>query len=118
MMLAAYLRGLLKPSLAYGVRSYIFEDVLLEGMSAEISADSFCANASADAALATILTDEGKRSALRRTQRQLRRSVALRLMDIYELSSGKRDRNNSSISLLQLFRLAQREGIIHPGSAK
>jgi hypothetical protein len=70
-----------------------------------------------DSAIASILTAESKRSVLRRTQRQIRRRANLQLMDIYDLASGRRDRQVNGISLLQLFHLMKKEGMIHPDKA-
>jgi hypothetical protein len=116
-MLAAYLRGLLKPSMAFGFRSLLFEDVILEAMTADIAAENFRLSVASDSALASILTDEGKRGVLRRTQRQIKRHAALQLLDIYDLANGKRDKQTAGISLLQLFHLMKKEGIIHPDAA-
>lgn len=113
-MLAAYLRGLLKPSMSHGFRSLLFEDVILEAMTAQIASDNFQLSVISDSALSSILTAESKRSVLRRTQRQIRRRANLQLMDIYELASGRRDQQTSGISLLQLFHLMKKEGMIHP----
>lgn len=116
-MLAAYLRGLLKPSMPFGVKSYLFEDVILEAMTAHIAVENFRLSIAADSAVASILTDDGKRGVLRRTQRQVKRHAALQLLDIYGLVGGRKEKQESSISLLQLFHLMQKEGIIHPDEA-
>lgn len=114
-MLAAYLRGLLKPSTEFGFRSYLFEDVILEAMAAQISVENFEISIAADSAVASILTADSKRNTLRRVQRQTQRRAALQLMDIYDLASGHRGQDSSSgISLLQLFKLMTKEGMIQP----
>jgi hypothetical protein len=119
-MLTAYLRGLLKPSSAFGLRSFLFEDVILEAMSAHIATENFEISIVADSAVASILTADSKRDVLRRVQRQTQRLAALQLMDIYDLASGQRGRSNggSGISLLQLFHLMKKEGMIHPDEAR
>lgn len=117
MMLAAYLRGLLKPSSSFGFRSLLFEDVIIEAMSARIAAENFEINIVADSAIASILTADSKRSTLRRVQRQTQRRAALQLMDIYDLANGHRTRDGGSISLLQLFHLMKKEGMIQPDGA-
>ncbi len=116
-MLAAYLRGLLKPSSEFGLRSFIFEDVILEAMTARICAENFRLSIAADSALAQLLTDDSKRSTMRRINRQSHRHAALQLMDIYALADGARRQGVDSsgrISLLQLFQLLRKEGIIPP----
>jgi hypothetical protein len=117
-MLAAYLRGLLKASSEFGLRSFHFEDVLLEAMTADISVQNFRLSVAADAAIAGILTEDSKRDTMRRIQRQTQRHAALQLMDIYDLASGARrqgmDSETGRISLLQLFQLMRKEGIIPP----
>lgn len=117
-MLAAYLRGLLKPSTEFGLRSLLFEDVILEAMTAHISVENFRVSMVADSAIASILTADSKRNVLRRVQRQAQRHAALQLMDIYDLADGgKRRANAGSISLLQLFQLMKKEGMIQPEEA-
>ena len=114
-MLAAYLRGLLKPSYSFGLGSLLFEDVILEAMSARFAAENFELSIVADSAIASILTADSKRDVLRRVQRQTQRRAALQLMDIYDLANGHRaSAGGGSISLLQLFHLMKKEGMIHP----
>ncbi len=113
-MLAAYLRGLLKSSMNFGLRSLLFEDMIIEAMTAQIAAENFRLSVTADSAIASILTADSKRNTLRRTQRQIKRHMNLQLMDIYELVSGKRNKQEGGISLLQLFHLMKKEGIITP----
>lgn len=120
-MLAAHLRGLLKPSSELGLRSYLFEDVILEAMTADISVQNFKLSIAADAAIATILTEDSKRDVLRRVQRQTQRHAALQLMDIYDLANGARRQGvdaTGRVSLLQLFHLMRKEGIIPPDEAR
>lgn len=119
-MLTAYLRGLLKPSSEFGLRSLLFEDVILEAMSAHIAKENFKISIVADSAIASILTADSKRSVLRRVQRQTQRLAALQLMDIYDLASGHRGSaaGGSGISLLQLFHLMKKEGMIQPDEAR
>lgn len=116
-MLAAYLRGLLKSSIDYGVRSIMFDDVIIEAMAAQISVENFRVSTHVDSALASILTDEGKRSVIRRTQRQMQRQAALQLMDIYAVNSRRSKKEPGKLSLLQLFYLMKREGILNPDNA-
>ena len=118
-MLAAFLRGLLKPSIKFGMRSRIFEDVILESMSAHIEADRLHINAAIDAAVANVLTEDSKRDALRRIHRQTQRHAALQLMDIYGLADGSSMRGMSGgrLSLLQVFQVMRKEGIIAPDKA-
>lgn len=115
-MLAAYLRGLLKPSTDYGMRSFIFEDVVLEAMTADIVADRYTSSIAVDAAIAGILTDDSKRNAMRRIQRQTKRRGELQLMDIYGLEAGSKFKQTAEgrVSLLQLFQLMRDQGIIDP----
>ena len=119
-MLTAYLRGLLKPSSEFGFRSFLFEDVILEAMSAHIAKENFEISIVADSAIADILTQDSKRSVLRRLQRQTQRMAALQLMDIYDLANGQRGRSvgGSGISLLPLFHLMKKEGMIQPDEAR
>jgi hypothetical protein len=117
-MLAAYLRGLLKPSYSFGLRSLLFEDVLLEAMSATIASENLETSIVADSAIASILTADSKRNALRRVQRQTQRRAALQLMDIYDLANGHRGSAGGGISLLQLFHLMKKEGMIQPDEVR
>lgn len=117
-MLAAYLRGLLKPDSEFGTQSYLFEDVIFEAITADMQVQNFRLNVAADAAIVSILTIESKRDTMRRIQRQTQRQAELQLLDIYGLAAGIRKvRNAGSISLLQLFQLMKKEGIITPDEA-
>jgi hypothetical protein len=115
-MVAAFLRGLLKPTEAYGLRSMLGESVMLEAISAEVSADTFMLHAKMDAASLPVLTDNGVRATLRAMGARASRYADLRLMDIYRLErkmedQARRDQNKNTLSLYQLYHLATKNGI-------
>jgi hypothetical protein len=114
-MLAAYLRGLLKPALRYGFSSLAFEGLKLEMMLAQVKIEDFSQSVQSDSSVIPTLTDESKQQTLRRIHVQLERRSQLQLMDIYGLAHGKRgsehETSQGKISMVQLFRLVEREGI-------
>lgn len=115
-MLAAYLRGLLKPTVNYGLRSLISETIVLEAIAAEVSADTFQLHAQLDAAMLPVLNDKGVRSTIRLMGLRAARGSELRLMDIYRLNSKAEDaahaqNNKNTLSIYQLYHLAAKNGI-------
>jgi hypothetical protein len=114
-MLAAYLRGLLKPALRFGFSSSVFEELKLEMMLSQIEVEGFEQSIQSDASVLASLTDDSKQQTLRRINVQLARRAQLQLMDIYGLAHGKRkddrDTRQGKISMVQLFRLVEQEGI-------
>jgi membrane glycosyltransferase len=122
-MVAAYLRGLLKPSKAYGLRSTLAESAILEAISADASADMFELHAKLDAMTLPVLNEKGIRANLRSMGQRAARSGELRLLDIYRLSrqledKARADQNKNTLSLYQLYHLAAKNGIFDALSAR
>jgi hypothetical protein len=112
-MVAAYLRGLLKPDLPYGLRSELAEEAILEAMVVEMQVDHQKSAIAADAAALPIFTDTGKDKTLRAIQARLARCIELRTMDIYRLDASKKPTGGKNdISLYQLYHLAAKHGIL------
>lgn len=109
-MLAAYLRGLLKPSPQYGMRSSFAEGLIIEGMAAQAAADGFDLSIKADASKLPILSQQGKHLVMQRIHAQMVRCQELRMMDIYKLDTEVTNKNG--ISLYQLYQLADKQGIL------
>ncbi len=109
-MLAAYLRGFLKPSPQFGMRSAFAEELIIEGMAATIAADGFDLSVAADASKLSVLNQQGKMQALQRIHAQMVRCSELRMMDIYKLDQEVTNKNG--ISLYQLYQLADKQGIL------
>ena len=115
-MVAAFLRGLLKPTTEYGLRSIMGESVMLEAISAEVAADTFTLHAQLDAAMLPVLNEKGVKSTMRSMGQRAARGSELRLMDIYRLESKaedleRREKNKNTLSLYQLYHLATKNGI-------
>lgn len=122
-MVAAYLRGLLKPSKAYGLRSTLAESAILEAVSADVSADMFELHAKLDAMVLPVLNEKGIRASMRSMGQRAARSGELRLLDIYRLSKQLEDRadadkNKNTMSLYQLYHLVAKNGIFDALSAR
>ena len=112
-MVAAYLRGLLKPDLPYGLRSELAEEAILEAMVVDMQVDHQKAAIAADASALPIFTDAGKEKTLRAIQARLSRCIELRTMDIYRLDASKKPvAGKNDISLYQLYHLAAKNGIL------
>ncbi len=115
-MVAAFLRGLLKPTTDYGLRSIMGESVIFEAIAAEVSADTFKLHSQLDAAMLPVLNDKGIRSTMRTMGLRAARCSELRLLDIYRLESKfedqeRREKNKNTLSLYQLYHLATKNGI-------
>jgi hypothetical protein len=115
-MVAAYLRGILYPEPAYGLRSALSEDVLIEAMAAQISVETYDANMALDAAMLPVLNTEGVRHTMKSIGARSLRCSELRLMDIYRLEQKARNAidqasEKNTPSLYQLYQIAERQGI-------
>jgi hypothetical protein len=122
-MVAAYLRGLLKPTAHYGLRSLMAETAVLEAVAADVSADTFRLHAQLDAATLSVLNEKGIRSTVRSMGARAARCSELRLMDIYRLENKaadaeRREKNKNTLSLYQLYHLASKNGIFDALRAK
>lgn len=108
-MVVAYLRGLLKPSLNYGLRSIVAENYVLESLVAGTQADLMEASVLSDSAILPALTNDSKRETMRIIRRRLQRCTEIRNGHIYGI---KKVQNKGQISLYQLYQLASRSGIL------
>jgi len=115
-MVAAHLRGILRPHPAYGLRSMVTEDIVLEAMSADLHADALARQVDFSAAMLPVLTEKGIRDVVQRASKLMQRTAALKQMDIYEVSRQLSEQlrlseNNPNFSLLQLYKIAEKQGI-------
>lgn len=113
-MVAAYLRGVLKPTQKYGLRSSLAENLLLEAVAAEVSAGALDVSACIDATICSVIKPEARQEHLRSVFARAGRATELRLHDIHRLGridlvkSGDKD----SLSVFQLYQLLQKKGIL------
>jgi hypothetical protein len=114
-MLAAYLRGMLKPSHKYGLRSLLAENVIFEGVSAELSVAAYETAILSDASMLPVFNEKGIRDTMHSISKRAARCMELRLMDVYRMArrldgdagkSGKKE-----LSLYQLYQIAVKNGI-------
>lgn len=115
-MLLAYLRGALPAEQAYGLRSIIAEDVILEGMAAQLAVDVADVNMQLDAAMLPVLNIKGVRATMKSIGARALRCSELRLMDIYRLEkkaqdAATRESEKNTLSLYQLYQVAEKQGI-------
>lgn len=114
-MLAGYLRGLLKPAHAYGLRSAQSETIILEGLTAEKSVAAYESMMAVDAAMVPVLTEKSIRETMHSIAKRASRCMELRLMDIYRMNRRLSDETAKSgkkeLSLYQLYQIAARNGI-------
>jgi hypothetical protein len=108
-MVVAYLRGVLKPSLKYGLRSIVAENYVLESLVAGTQADLLETIVLSDSAILPALTAESKRETMRVIRRRLQRCTDIRNGNIYGVNKVQR---KDQISLYQLYQLASRSGIL------
>jgi hypothetical protein len=112
-MVAAYLRGLLKPEPQYGLRSSLSEDTIYEGMSALMQMEGHRMSIEVDAAILSCLDDKSKKSTLSAISARMGRCSELRSMDIYKLDQVKQvTQNKNELSLYQLYHIAKKCGIL------
>lgn len=108
-MVVAYLRGLLKPSLKYGLRSVVAENYVLESIVAGTQADLLESTVLSDSAMLPALTTESKRETMRLIRRRLQRCTDIRNGNIYGVHKVQKQ---GQLSLYQLYQLASRSGIL------
>ena len=112
-MVTAYLRGLLKPKLDYGLRSIASEAVVLEALSASIQADNLQTLTNVASASLPVLNHEGMNETWSTIQRRTRRIAELRRSDIYRFGHHQaQDAQSKKISLYQLYQLMDKSGIM------
>ena len=109
-MVVAYLRGLLKPSLQYGLRSVVAENYVLESLMSENQASALESSAVSDSAILSTLTMESKKDTMRVIRRRLQRATNIRNGEIYRSSRAKK--SDGQISLYQLYQLCAKSGIL------
>lgn len=115
-MVAAYLRGLLKPSHQFGLRSAIAEDVILEGLAADMNAQAMADGIRVDTGTLPVLTEKGIRATVQRINYRLGRISQLRGQDIYRVAEQlagrlKLENRSDELSLFQLYQIAEKKGI-------
>lgn len=112
-MVAAYLRGVLKPEHKHGLRSSLADNLILEAVAAEISAGALELGALTDATITTALKHDARREHLQSVFARAGRATELRMFDIHRLgASAQRNKSSGEISLYQLYQLMQKKGIL------
>jgi hypothetical protein len=115
-MVAAYLRGLLKPNHQYGLRSRISEDVVIEALATEMMATNMTSAVNFDLTLIPVLNEKGRLAAVDRVTEKLRRVAELRANDLYRVAdqltgSLRLSNTKKELSLFQLYQIAEKHGI-------
>lgn len=113
-MVAAYLRGVLKPAHRHGLRSALADSLILEAVAAEIDAGELELGALVDATITTALKHNARQDHLRSVFARAGRASELRLFDVHRLGAASqftKDRDGE-ISLYQLYQLMQKKGIL------
>ena len=108
-MVVAYLRGFLKPSIKYGLRSIVSENYVFEMLAAENHASLLEAVSLSDAAILPAMTADSKRETMRTIRRRLQRATSIRNGALYGATAPK---ENGQISLYQLYQLCAKSGIL------
>lgn len=117
-MLAAHLRGLLKPSTTYGLRSELAEDAVIEALAYQMHIDNYESSINVDASILSCLNDKAKAETLKSIGIRAARCSELRGMDIYRLARAAKSKSKKSgLSLYQLYHIAQKCGILDALSA-
>ena len=113
-MIAAFVRGLLKPELKYGLRSRMGEDAVFEAMLAGVSADMHLERAANASSTVPALTPESAERVLKSVSRREQRAMELRLMDVYRMAdspAAHRRLGEKRLSLYRLYKIAEKKGI-------
>jgi hypothetical protein len=108
-MVVAYLRGLLKPSLHYGLRSIVAENYVFEALLADNQAFMLESSIQSDASIIPALKIESKRETMRLINRRRQRCMEIRNGAIY---GARKAKTPGEISLYQLYHLCSRAGIL------
>lgn len=110
-MVVAYLRGLLKPTLTYGLRSLLAEEAILEALEAQLAVEGYGNSIIADAAVLPALEHKSKEHTMRSIRARLMRCTELRTFDIYRLNR-RVELDKNGISLYQLYQVASANGLM------
>lgn len=110
-MLAAHLRGLLRPSNdKYGIVSMISESVTLEILAASIAAEDYTSSALATCIKLPLMSEKDLATSAASVSARLQRANELRFAAIFSNEEGKP--KDGSMSLFQLYQLAQKSGVL------
>jgi hypothetical protein len=114
-MVVAFLRGLLKPRLAYGLRSIIAENVMLEAMDASIDAENYKISALLHTVRLSVTKYEARKGVINTAGEQFSKAIDLQGYDLYgwkDLAAKKTNAGKNRISLYQLYHVMKQRGIL------
>lgn len=116
-MVAAYLRGLLKPHHNYGLRSVITEEIILETLVCEQRSEHLQSVVRNDMALVNVLNEKGLNQVMDRSSQRVERMRDLADLDLYRVEeqiAGRLKVSNvrNEMSLYQLYQVAERGGVL------
>jgi hypothetical protein len=116
-MVAAYLRGLLKPDHPYGIRSSLAEDIVLEALACDNLVHSMEQGLALDMSLLPAITPKAIPGIVQGISRRMGRVNELRGYDIYKVEQQIGDQlklaghDASEISVFQVYQIAEKQGI-------
>lgn len=115
-MVVAFLRGLLKPKLAFGLRSLVAENVMLEAMEATMDAESYKVSALLHTIRLSVTKHEARTSVVNKASEHFGKAIDLEGYDLYgwkDLISKQAATAKGRISLYQLYHVMKQRGILN-----
>lgn len=115
-MVVAYLRGLLKPNLPYGSRSYLSEQLVLEALSYESMADIMHLEVANDFTITNVIQPEARQEHLGRAYRRMDRLSQLRVFDVFRVEQQLAVdptvlHRKRELSTYQIYKIAEEQGV-------
>jgi nucleoside-specific outer membrane channel protein Tsx len=114
-MVVAFLRGLLKPKLSFGLRSLVAENVMLEAMDATMDAENYKVSALMQTIRLSVTKYEARTSAVNKASEHFGKAIDLDGYDLYgwkDLIAKKTTSSEKRISLYQLYHVMKQRGIL------
>lgn len=114
-MVVAFLRGLLKPKLSFGIRSLVAENVMLEAMDATMDAEHYKISALMKTIQLGVTKYEARTSVVNKASEHFGKAIDLDGYDLYgwkDLIDKKATSGEKRISLYQLYHVMKQRGIL------
>jgi hypothetical protein len=114
-MVVAFLRGLLKPKLSFGLRSLVAENVMLEAMDATMDAENYKVSALMHTIRLSVTKYDARTSVANKASEHFGKAIDLDGYDLYgwkDLIAKKATSGEKRISLYQLYHVMKQRGIL------
>lgn len=110
-MLAGHLRGLILPKHQHGIRSLLFENIVMDAVVADSLRDDVALRVETMMAVAPLLKDDARRGAVRDAAKLVARYAELGIQQVYTFDKKEKNRE---INIVRLFEVLHKSGIMRP----